>query len=401
MPVIPDDKILLHERNPARTGAATRPARPSFTLTKTSLPFPQAAFQTVTGSTMSRKPTGNPANGASEQDIALFTRQLATMLKAGLPMLRALDVMARGLNGAVPASRLLADIRRNVESGRPLSSALEKYPRQFDRLYLHLVRAGEHTGALDAILERLALHKERMLALKRRIKSAFYYPAFVAVVALIAIAVVLAFQPAINGPAPDNLHFIARAVRHALLFFSHYWPLILATPALGAWWLFTIWKTSENFRNRADRWLLNSPIFGKLTRYSAVARWSRVLSTLYAAGVPLIEGMGLLHGATGNHVYDEASLRIQTALEQGDTLAEATVATRLFPDMAVQMIITGETTGALDASLARLADHYETEVTNAAAALASLLTPLITVVMGIVIGILVIGSHLLNFANIP
>jgi type IV pilus assembly protein PilC len=334
----------------------------------------------------------------NERDIALFTRQLAQMLRSGLPMLQALAVLTRGQWATNP---ILANIQRDVEAGRPLSVALAKYPRQFDKLYLHLVRTGEHAGALDTILERLAGHKERTLALKARIKSAFYSPACTAIVALIAIAIVLVWHPALNGVESPlhtgaELPLIARIVRRVLMFFSDHWLLILATPIVGVWGLFRAWKISPDFRQWADRWLLQNMIFGKLTQQSALARWSRALATLYTAGVPMIDALGWVSGTTGNHVFDEATRRIQADVEHGNSLTEAVKTTRLFPDMAQQMISSGETTGALDTLLTRLAEYYEMEVNNTSRALTSLLNPLITVVMGIVIGIMVIGLHMLS-----
>ncbi|MDR1935576.1 MAG: type II secretion system F family protein, partial [Candidatus Accumulibacter sp.] len=312
------------------------------------------------------KQAGIPASGArqramSERDVANFTRQLATMLKAGLPMLRALETLVRAQHYSAPASRMLADIRRKVENGSPLSDALEKYPRQFDRLYLHFVRAGERAGALDALLERLADQKERVLALKSRLKSMLHHPALVLLVALVTIAIVF---PGLLLPL----------------------VLFLALLMGGAWWLFRTWKTSKNFRKWVDRCLLEIPVFGRLARHSAIARWSRVLSTAYAAGIPLIEAVGLLDGATGNHVYDQASLRVQAALKRGGTLLQATRAARVFPDMVLQAITTGESTGELDSMLNRLAEHYEQEVENGVSAVISVMPLLITIVLGVLVG---------------
>jgi type IV pilus assembly protein PilC len=334
----------------------------------------------------------------NERELMFFTRQLATTLKAGLPMLQALDILARGNRWSEPANRLLADVRRGVESGRPLSATLAKYPRQIDSLYLHLVRAGEHGGTIETILERLADYKERMFALKNRIKSAFYAPAFTAFIALIVIAIVLTFNPALNAdvaPAAD-LPLIARLVRGALLFFGRHWLLFLAIPIGAAWGLFKAWKTSPGFHQRVDSILLQTPPFGKLIRMSALARWSRTLATLYAAGVPLIEALEQVSSATGNHVYDEASRRIWRTVEGGSSLAQAVNASRLFPYAVQQMVATGETTGALDTTLNKLAEYYEEEVNNSTRALTSLLTPIITVITGIIVGILVIGMHSLS-----
>ncbi|MDR1887992.1 MAG: type II secretion system F family protein [Zoogloeaceae bacterium] len=323
----------------------------------------------------------NRASGASrqtisERDIADFTRQLATMLKAGLPMLRALETMARGQRHASSVHRMLTDIHSTIEGGNPLSAALEKYPRQFDRLYLHLVRAGEHAGALDALLERLAYQKERILALKGRFKSMLYYPALIIIVALGTMAIIF----------PIRLFLLA--------------VLLLAMLIGGAWWFFTSWKTSRNFRVWVDHRVLDIPVFGKLARNSAIARWSRTMSTAYASGVPLIEATGLLDGATGNHVYDKASCRVQAALERGDTLSRATQAAQVFPDMVLQIIATGESTGELDSMLNKLAEHYEQEVDTSVSAIISLTPSLIIAVLGILVGILLISFYGGDFGNI-
>jgi type IV pilus assembly protein PilC len=334
----------------------------------------------------------------NERELMFFTRQLATMLKAGLPMLQALDVLTRGNQWSEPARRLLADVRRGVESGRPLSVTLAKYPRQIDALYLHLVRAGEHAGSLETILERLADHKERMRALKNRIRSAFYYPAFIAVVALVVIAIVLTFNPALNADAATaaDLPLFARL----MIFFGHHWLLFLALPVGAVWGLFRAWKTSPGFRQSADSILLQIPPFSNLIRLSALARWSRTLATFYAAGVPLLDALERVSSATGNHVYNEASHRIWLAVKGGASLTKAVNASRLFPLAAQQMVATGEAAGALDTTLNKLAEYYEMEVNTTTKALTSLLTPILTVITGIIVGILVIGMHSLSMAGI-
>ncbi|GHT96161.1 type II secretion system protein F [Betaproteobacteria bacterium] len=334
----------------------------------------------------------------NERELMFFTRQLAATLKAGLPMLQTLDILARGNTWSPPASQLLADMRRGVENGRPLSATLAKYPRQIDALYLHLVRAGEHGGSLESVLERLADYKERMYALKRRIKSAFYAPAFTVAISFIVIAIVLAFHPALNSDAAQAAD--APLFTRTLLFFGRHWLLILALPIGAVWGFFKAWKTSPAFRQSFDGILLQTPPFGKLVRMSALARWSRTLATLYAAGVPLIDALERVSDATGNHVYDEASRRIWRAVKDGASLTKAVGASRLFPTATQQMVATGESTGALDTTLNKLAEYYEEEVNNSARALTSLLTPIITVITGIIVGILVIGMHSLSMPDI-
>ncbi|MDR3157553.1 MAG: type II secretion system F family protein [Zoogloeaceae bacterium] len=315
-----------------------------------------------------RRQTSARQEAISEREIANFTRQLATMLKAGLPISSALETLSRGQHCSAAVNRMLADIRRKVGNGSSFFAALETCPVRFDTLYLQLVRAGEQTGALDAILERLASQMEYILTIKGKLRSMLYYPTLTVLVALGMIA--FAFP---------NLFF----------------PVVLNLAALigGAWGVLKARKTSRDFRIRLDRLLLNLPVFGKLARDSAIARWSRVLSMAYASGVPLIETMGLLDGATGNHVYDRACRHIQFALERGDTLLQAAQTARVFPDMALQAISTGESTGKLDSALNKLAEYHEQEVDVRVAIIVSLTPPLITIVLGILIGILVISFY--------
>jgi type IV pilus assembly protein PilC len=316
-----------------------------------------------------------PQKAISERDVANFTRQLASMLKAGLPISNALETLSRGQHRSAISRQMLADIRQKIGAGDSLSSALETCSVSFDRLYLQLVRAGEQTGSLDILLERLAGQMERSLALKGRIKSMLYYPALVIIVALFMIAV------AFSG-----------------LFF----PVLLSLAALigGVWGILKARKASMDFRIGLDRLLLNLPVFGKLVRDSAIARWSRVLSTAYASGMPVIEAMGLLDGATGNHVYDTACQHIQLALERGDTLCQAVQTARVFPDMVLQTITVGESTGELDSALNKLAEYHEQEVDVRVAIVISLIPPLITIVLGVLIGILLISFYSGRFSAI-
>jgi type IV pilus assembly protein PilC len=327
----------------------------------------QAEISAGAGSGGARRRTSAGQKAMSERDIANFTRQLAAMLKAGLPVGRALENLSRGRRSTA-TNQMLANIRREVEDGSALFAALETCPATFDPIYLQLVRVGEQMGTLDVILERLASQMERTLALKSRIKSMLYYPALVIIVALVMIAIVF--------PA---------------LFF----PVVLSFTALigGVWWLLIAWKTSRDFRTRADRLLLNIPIFGRLAHDSAIARWSRVLSMAYASGMPLIEAMRLLDGATGNHVYDRACRHVQLALERGGTLLQAVETARVFPEMVLQTIATGESTGKLDSALNKLAEYHEQEVDVRVATIISLIPPLITIVLGILIATLLISFY--------
>ncbi|MDR2689551.1 MAG: type II secretion system F family protein [Azoarcus sp.] len=302
-----------------------------------------------------------------ERDIANFTRQLATMLKAGLPMSCALETMSRG-QGSMIVNRMLTDIRCKIEGGSSLFAALETCPVPFDPFYLQIVRAGEQTGTLDILLGRLASQLECTLALKGRIKSMLYHPALTIIVALGMIAIVF---PGLFFPV----------------------TLFLAILIASTWGFFSARKTSRDFRMGVDRLLLDIPVFGKVARDNAIARWSRSMSTAYFSGMPLIETMGLLDGVTGNHVYDRACRHIQSALEHGDTLFQAVRAARVFPEMVLQTITVGESTGKLDSALDKLAEYHEREVDLRIATITSLIPRLIIIVLGILIGFLLISFY--------
>ncbi|MDR2625209.1 MAG: type II secretion system F family protein [Zoogloeaceae bacterium] len=322
-----------------------------------------------------RRQTSARQEAISEQEIADFTRQLATMLKAGLPMANALETMSRGQHRSAAANRMLADIRCKIGEGSSFFTALETAPFRFDTLYLQLVCAGEQTGALDALLERLASQMERALAIKGKLKSMLYYPALNILVALVMIAIV---------------------------FPGLFFPVLLSLAALigGVWGILKARKTSRDFRIGVDRLLLDLPVFGKLARDSAIARWSRVLATAYASGMPLIEAVRLLDGATGNHVYDRACHHIHFALERGDTLLQAVQAARVFPEVVLQTITVGDSTGKLDGALNRLAEYHEQEVDLRTATIISLIPPIITIVLGILVGILLVIFYTGRFSAI-
>ena len=333
----------------------------------------------------------------SEKDISLFTRQLATMMKAGVPLLQSFDIVGRGhANGAV--AKLLLDIKADVETGSSLSQAFRKYPLYFDALYCNLVAAGEQAGILDTLLERLATYKEKILAIKSKIKAALFYPISVLVVAFIITAVIMIFViPAFKDvfksfgadlPAPTLLVIAISD------FFVAYWWAIFGVIFGGFYAFFEAWKRSEKMQMAMDRLLLRLPIFGDIIRKAVIARWSRTLSTMFAAGVPLVESLDSVGGAAGNYVYKAATKQIQGEVSTGTSLTNAMTGTNLFPNMVTQMVAIGEESGALDSMLSKVADFFEQEVDDAVEAMSSLMEPVIMVVLGTLIGGMVVAMYL-------
>ncbi|QLQ26247.1 MAG: type II secretion system F family protein [Dechloromonas sp.] len=333
----------------------------------------------------------------TEKEISLFTRQLATMMKSGVPLLQAFDIVGRGhANGAV--AKLLLDIKADVETGSSLSQAFRKYPLYFDALYCNLVAAGEQAGILDTLLERLATYKEKILAIKSKIKSALFYPIAVIVVAFIITAVIMIFViPAFKEvfksfgadlPAPTLLVIAISD------FFVAYWWAIFGIIFGGLFAFFEAWKRSEKVQMAMDRLLLRLPIFGDIIRKAVIARWSRTLSTMFAAGVPLVESLDSVGGAAGNYVYKAATKQIQGEVSTGTSLTNAMTNVNLFPNMVTQMVAIGEESGALDSMLSKVADFFEQEVDDAVEALSSLMEPIIMVVLGTLIGGMVVAMYL-------
>ena len=332
-----------------------------------------------------------------QKDIAVFTRQLATMMRAGVPLLQAFDIVARGATNPRLA-RLLNDIRQDVETGTSLSSAFRKHPMYFDALYCNLVEAGETGGILEALLDRLAIYQEKTVALKNKIKSALTYPIAVLVVAFIVVAVIMIFViPAFKDvftsfgadlPTP-TLIVIAMSE-----FFVSYWWAIFGGIGGSLYFFIQSWKRSEKMQKRMDRILLKIPVFGDLLYKSAVARWTRTLSTMFAAGVPLVEALDSVGGASGNAVFLEATEQIQRDVSTGSALTTSMQTTGIFPTMVLQMSSIGEESGSLDHMLAKAAEFYEDEVDEAVKALSSLMEPFIIVILGTLIGGIVVSMYL-------
>ena len=333
----------------------------------------------------------------TEKDVALFTRQLATMMKSGVPLLQTFDIVGRGHDNPA-VGKLLIDIKTDVETGSSLSQAFRKFPLYFDQLYCNLVAAGEQAGILETLLDRLASYKEKMLAIKSKIKSALFYPVAIIIVAFIITAVIMIFViPAFKQvftsfgadlPAPT---LIVMAISD---YFVAYWWAIFGSIFGGIFTFFYFWKRSEAMQFAMDRLLLRIPVFGPLVRKSVMARWTRTLSTMFAAGVPLVESLDSVGGAAGNYVYKVATKQIQGDVSTGTSLTSAMTNTQLFPNMVVQMVAIGEESGALESMLGKVADFFEAEVDDAVEALSSLMEPMIMVILGTLIGGMVIAMYL-------
>ncbi|MBM5571882.1 MULTISPECIES: type II secretion system F family protein [Deefgea] len=333
----------------------------------------------------------------TETDIAMFTRQLATMLKSGVPLLTSFDIVAKG-HANPSVTKLLTEIKTDIETGSSLTQAFRKHPLQFDTLYCNLVQAGEQAGILDALLARLATYKEKILAVKKKIKSAMFYPTAIIVAAFIITAVIMIFViPAFKDlfssfgadlPAPT---LFVMAISD---FFVSYWYIIFGGIFGGVWLFMNAWQRSEAMQIFMDRLILKLPVFGQIVKNATIARWTRTLSTMFAAGVPLVESLESVGGAAGNYIYKMATKKIQSEVSTGTSLTVAMQNANVFPNMVMQMTSIGEESGSLDAMLSKVADYYEEEVDNAVEALSSLMEPVIMVVLGTLIGGLVIAMYL-------
>ncbi|HEX5539031.1 MAG TPA: type II secretion system F family protein [Methylophilaceae bacterium] len=333
----------------------------------------------------------------TEKDVTLFTRQLATMMKAGVPLLQSFDIVGKGHSNP-SVSKLLGDIKADVETGSSLSQAFRKYPLYFDPLFCNLIGAGEQAGILDALLDRLATYKEKILAIKGKIKSALFYPVSIIVVAFVITAVIMIFViPAFKelfsnfGADLPTPTLVVMAISD---FFVAYWWAIFSAIGGSLWFFFYTWKRSEKMQATMDRLLLKLPLFGELIRKATVARFARTLSTMFAAGVPLVEALDSVAGACGNRVYYEATKKVQSEISTGTSLTTAMQNVDVFPNMVLQMVAIGEESGALDSMLSKVADFFEAEVDDAVDALSSLMEPIIMVVLGTLIGGLVIAMYL-------
>jgi type IV pilus assembly protein PilC len=333
----------------------------------------------------------------TEKDIALFTRQLATMMKAGVPLLQSFEIVGKGASNPAVA-KLLFEIKTDVETGSSLAQAFRKFPLHFDALFCNLVQAGEQAGILETLLDRLATYKEKILAIKSKIKSALFYPVAIIAVAFIITAVIMIFViPAFKEvftsfgadlPAPT---LMVMAISD---YFVQYWYIIFGVLIGGIWGFLEAWKRSVPVQIFMDRLMLRLPVFGDLVRKSTIARWTRTLATMFSAGVPLVEALDSVGGAAGNYVYLMATKQIKDEVSTGTSLTVAMQNANVFPSMVIQMCSIGEETGALDAMLGKVADFFEAEVDDAVEALSSLMEPMIMVVLGTLIGGMVVAMYL-------
>jgi type IV pilus assembly protein PilC len=333
----------------------------------------------------------------TEKDLTLFTRQLATMLKSGVPLLQAFDIVAKGHSNAAVA-KLIMEVRSDIETGSSLKQSFEKHPLYFDTLYCNLIGAGESAGILDTVLDRLAVYKEKILAIKSKIKSALFYPIAIVVVAFVITAVIMifvipAFKQVFKSFGAD-LPALTQIVIDLSDFFVAYWWALFGGIGAAVYGFFYSWKRSERMQHAMDRLLLRVPVFGDLIRKSAIARWTRTLSTTFAAGVPLVEALESVAGAAGNYEYFSATRRIQGEVATGSSLNSAMQGTDVFPNMVIQMVAIGEEAGSLDTMLGKVADYFEQEVDDSVEALSSLMEPIIMVVLGTLIGGLVIAMYM-------
>lgn len=337
------------------------------------------------------------AKRITQKDVTLFTRQLATMMKAGVPLLQSFDIVARGHSNP-SMQRLLMEIKADIEKGLSLTQAFGKHPLYFDALFCNLVGAGEAAGILENVLERLAVYKEKIIAIKGKIKSALFYPASIIVVAFIITAVIMIFViPAFKDlfssfgadlPAPT---LVVMAISD---FFVKWWWAIFSAIGGGIYAISQAWRRSRKVQMAMDRLMLKLPIFGAVIEKATIARWTRTLSTMFAAGVPLVEALESVGGASGNQVFVEATNKIKAEVATGTSLTVAMQNSGRFPNMVLQMASIGEESGSLDSMLGKVADFYEAEVDDAVDALSSLMEPIIMVVLGTLIGGMVIAMYL-------
>jgi type IV pilus assembly protein PilC len=331
------------------------------------------------------------------KDIAVFTRQLATMMSAGVPLVQSFEIIGRGHENP-SMQQLVLTIKNDVESGSTLASALAKHPLYFDELVCNLVAAGEHAGILDTLLDKIAVYKEKTEALKSKIKKALFYPAAVVVVAFVVTAILLIFvvpqfESLFKGFGAD-LPAFTRMVISLSEWMQAYWWAVFAGVGAGIYGFGKAKKRSPKFAHALDRLVLKIPIIGEILTKAIIARYARTLSTMFSAGVPLVEAMESVAGAAGNAVYAEAILQMRDNVATGQQLQLSMSQTGLFPNMVVQMVAIGEESGSLDTMLSKVADFFEQEVDDAVDGLSSLLEPLIMAVLGVLVGGLIVAMYL-------
>lgn len=341
----------------------------------------------------------------TQEDITVFTRQLATMMKAGLPLMQAFEIVARGHSNP-SMTEMLMQVRSDVEQGSALGKSFSKYPKYFDRFYCNLVSAGESGGVLESLLDKLAVYKEKTQAIKKKVKTALTYPIAIIVVAIALIFIMMMFVlPAfkevyanMGAELPDLTQLVMNL---SDLFVDYGWIMIILLIA-SAFGLYKLHEKSPTFQKRIDALVLRLPVFGTIVRKATIARWARTTSTLFAAGVPLVEVLDSVAGASGNILYEEATQDIRAKVTQGLSLTSSMQSTDMFPNMVIQMAAIGEESGSLDDMLNKAAEFYEDEVDNSVSRLSHLMEPIIMVVLGSLIGILLIAMYLplFNLGNV-
>lgn len=344
-----------------------------------------------------KKKSSSGGKRITEKDITFFTRQMAVMMKSGVPLLQAFDIVAKG-HANPNVSRLLFEIKNDVETGSSLTQAFRKHPLYFDQLFCNLIQAGEQAGILDALLDRLATYKEKILAIKGKIKSALFYPIAIIVAAVVIIAVIMifvipAFKDLFSGFGAE-LPLPTQIVINLSEIFVGYWWAIFGITGGTIYGLLELKKRSRAFQHWMDRTALKVPVFGEIIRKATIARWTRTMSTMFAAGVPLVEALDSVGGASGNIIYADATKRIQNEVSTGTSLTVSMQNSEVFPPMVLQMVAIGEESGALDAMLGKIADFFEQEVDEAVDAMTSLMEPIIMMVLGPIIGGIIIAMYL-------
>ena len=341
----------------------------------------------------------------TQEDITVFTRQLATMMKAGLPLMQAFEIVARGHSNP-SMTEMLMQVRSDVEQGSALGKSFSKYPKYFDRFYCNLVSAGESGGVLESLLDKLAVYKEKTQAIKKKVKTALTYPIAIIVVAIALIFIMMmfvlpAFKEVYANMGAELPGLTQLVMNLSDLFVDYGWIMIILLIA-SAFGLYKLHEKSPTFQKRIDTLILRLPIFGTIVRKATIARWARTTSTLFAAGVPLVEVLDSVAGASGNILYEEATQDIRAKVTQGLSLTSSMQSTDMFPNMVIQMAAIGEESGSLDDMLNKAAEFYEDEVDNSVSQLSALMEPIIMVVLGSLIGILLIAMYLplFNLGNV-
>lgn len=341
----------------------------------------------------------------TQEDITVFTRQLATMMKAGLPLMQAFEIVARGHSNP-SMTEMLMQVRSDVEQGSALGKSFSKYPKYFDRFYCNLVSAGESGGVLESLLDKLAVYKEKTQAIKKKVKTALTYPIAIIVVAIALIFIMMmfvlpAFKEVYANMGAELPGLTQLVMNLSDLFVDYGWIMIILLIA-SAFGLYKLHEKSPTFQKRIDALILRLPIFGTIVRKATIARWARTTSTLFAAGVPLVEVLDSVAGASGNILYEEATQDIRAKVTQGLSLTSSMQSTDMFPNMVIQMAAIGEESGSLDDMLNKAAEFYEDEVDNSVTRLSALMEPIIMVVLGSLIGILLIAMYLplFNLGNV-